>query len=170
MATGRVNGRNDRSVDRERAGGGCDVGLAQTSAPAKNGAVPSEESLEEAIVQAGTRLAGLGAEAEQLRCQLRDLRAQVDVDRAAAPPGMGKTVIGAFLVAARNCSTLVLVHRKPLLEQWVAQLASLLGVDPKSIGTLGGGRRKPTGRVDVAMVQSLVRKGPWTTLSPATVT
>lgn len=31
-----------------------------------------------------------------------------------APPGIGKTVVGIFLTAARKTSTLILVHRKPL--------------------------------------------------------
>ena len=75
-----------------------------------------------------------------------------------APPGFGKTVIGAFLVAARACNTLVLVHRKPLLDQWRAQLAVFLGIDPREIGQIGAGKRNPTGRIDVAMIQSLVRK------------
>ena len=44
-----------------------------------------------------------------------------------APPGAGKTVMGACLVAARGVNTLVLVHRRPLLEQWVNQLALFLG-------------------------------------------
>ena len=57
-----------------------------------------------------------------------------------APPGVGKTVAGTFLVAARACSTLILVHRKPLLDQWVAQLSMFLGVDAKEIGQIGAGR------------------------------
>jgi superfamily II DNA or RNA helicase len=75
-----------------------------------------------------------------------------------APPGFGKTVVGAFLVAARACNTLVLVHRKPLLDQWRAQLAVFLGIDSKEIGQIGAGKRDPTGRIDVAMIQSLVRR------------
>jgi len=76
-----------------------------------------------------------------------------------APPGVGKTVVGIYLAAARGRSTLVLVHRKPLLDQWVAQLSLFLGLPPKGIGQIGGGKRTPTGRLDVAMLQSLVRDG-----------
>jgi len=75
-----------------------------------------------------------------------------------APPGVGKTVVGTYLAAARSCSTLVLVHRKPLLDQWRAQLAVFLNIDPKEIGQIGSGKHKPTGRLDVAMVQSLIHK------------
>ncbi|MFZ0009002.1 MAG: DEAD/DEAH box helicase family protein, partial [Steroidobacteraceae bacterium] len=46
----------------------------------------------------------------------------------------------------------------PLLEQWIAQLAIFLSIDAKQIGHIGGGQRKPNGRIDVAMIQSLVRK------------
>ncbi len=75
-----------------------------------------------------------------------------------APPGVGKTVIGTYLVASRACSTLILVHRRPLLDQWVAQLSQFLALDPKDIGQIRGAKRTPTGRIDVAMIQSLVRK------------
>jgi superfamily II DNA or RNA helicase len=75
-----------------------------------------------------------------------------------APPGIGKTVLGTHLIAARGRSALVLVHRKPLLEQWKAQLAIFLGLDEKDVGQIGGGQRKPNGRLDVAMMQSLVKK------------
>jgi superfamily II DNA or RNA helicase len=71
------------------------------------------------------------------------------------PPGIGKTVLGTYLIAKRACSTLIVVHRKPLLEQWVAQLAMFLGIDEKQIGRIGGGQRRANGRLDVAMIQSL---------------
>ena len=74
-----------------------------------------------------------------------------------APPGIGKTVLGTYLIAARGRTALVLVHRRPLLDQWVAQLSMFLGIDQKEIGQIGGGRRTPNGRLDVAMIQSLVR-------------
>jgi superfamily II DNA or RNA helicase len=81
-----------------------------------------------------------------------------DVGVFVAPPGIGKTVIGTYLVAARKCSTLILVHRRPLLDQWLAQLSMFLGIDAKEIGQIGAGKQRATGRVDVAMIQSLVRR------------
>ena len=81
-----------------------------------------------------------------------------DIGVLVAPPGVGKTVAAAQLIAQRARSTLVLVHRQPLLDQWIAQLATFLGVAPASIGRIGGGVHRATGKVDVAMIQSLVRK------------
>jgi superfamily II DNA or RNA helicase len=77
----------------------------------------------------------------------------------AATTAFGKTVIAAWLIAQRGVSTLVLVHRRQLLDQWVERLSAFLGVPPKSIGRIGGGRRRPSGFLDVAVIQSLVRKG-----------
>jgi superfamily II DNA or RNA helicase len=82
-----------------------------------------------------------------------------DIGVFVAPPGVGKTVVGTYRVVARGRTTLVLVHRQPLLDQWIAQLAMFLGIDPKTIGQIGVGKRNPTGRLDVAMIQSLVREG-----------
>jgi superfamily II DNA or RNA helicase/very-short-patch-repair endonuclease len=76
-----------------------------------------------------------------------------------ATTAFGKTVLAAWLIARRGVNTLVLVHRQQLLEQWVERLSSFLGLPAKEIGRLGGGRRKLTGKLDVALVQSLVRKG-----------
>ena len=76
-----------------------------------------------------------------------------------APPGTGKTVIGAYLVARRARNTLVIVHRSQLLDQWRAQLGLFLDLKPGSIGRIGGGQRKVTRTLDVAMIQSLTRRG-----------
>ncbi|MCG2711979.1 MAG: DEAD/DEAH box helicase [Candidatus Omnitrophica bacterium] len=76
-----------------------------------------------------------------------------------APPGTGKTVLAINAIAKRKTNTLILVHRKPLLEQWKLQLSAFLGIDPKSIGHIGGGKNKSNGMLDIAMVQSMERKG-----------
>ena len=77
----------------------------------------------------------------------------------AATTAFGKTVVAAALIAQRACSTLILVHRRELLTQWVERLKTFLSVEPGDIGTIGGGRKKPSGRIDVAVIQSLVRNG-----------
>lgn len=82
-----------------------------------------------------------------------------DTGVLAATTAFGKTVIAAWLVARRGVNTLVLVHRQQLLEQWIERLSAFLGLSPKMIGRLGGGRKKLTGALDVALLQSLVRKG-----------
>jgi superfamily II DNA or RNA helicase/very-short-patch-repair endonuclease len=82
-----------------------------------------------------------------------------DTGVLAATTAFGKTVIGAWLIAERRVSTLVLVHRRQLLDQWIERLAMFLGLPSEAIGRIGGGRRRPTGFVDVAVIQSLVRKG-----------
>ena len=84
--------------------------------------------------------------------------ASEDIGIFVAPPGSGKTVVGAYFAAARRCSTLILVHRKPLLDQWVTQLSQFLNLSPKTIGTVSSGRNKLNGILDVAMIQSLVRR------------
>ncbi len=76
-----------------------------------------------------------------------------------ATTAFGKTVIAAWLIAQRRVNTLVLVHRRQLLDQWVERLSAFLALPPKAIGRMGGGRRKLTGGLDVAVIQSLVRKG-----------
>jgi superfamily II DNA or RNA helicase len=75
-----------------------------------------------------------------------------------ATTAFGKTVVAAWLIAKRGVNTLVLVHRRQLLDQWRERLASFLNLPVKGIGQVGGGRRCPNGSIDVAVIQSLNRK------------
>ena len=77
----------------------------------------------------------------------------------AATTAFGKTVIAAKMIAERDCNTLILVHRRQLLDQWVARLQTFLDIPPNKLGVIHGGKRKPTRNIDVALMQSLVRKG-----------
>jgi superfamily II DNA or RNA helicase len=85
------------------------------------------------------------------------LKGVLDVDFGVfvAPPGTGKTVLAIAAIAKRKTNVLILVHRKPIMDQWRLQLSSFLGIDKKGIGQIGGGKNKPTGIIDVGMVQSL---------------
>lgn len=76
-----------------------------------------------------------------------------------APTAFGKTVAAAALIARRGVNTLVLVHRTSLLEQWRERLRAFLAVGNDAIGTIGGGKSRPGGRIDIAVMQSLSRQG-----------
>ena len=81
-----------------------------------------------------------------------------DTGVLAATTAFGKTVVAAWLIAQRGVNTLILVHRQQLMEQWIERLSTFLGLPAKEIGRLGGGRKKLTGSLDVALMQSLIRK------------
>lgn len=72
-----------------------------------------------------------------------------------APPGVGKTVLALAAVAKRKTNALILVHRKPLMDQWRLQASSLFNINKKEIGQIGGGKNKSNGIIDIAMVQSM---------------
>jgi superfamily II DNA or RNA helicase len=76
-----------------------------------------------------------------------------------APTAFGKTVMAAAMIAERGVNTLVLVHRTELLKQWQERLQSFLGIGKGVVGTIGGGKAKPTGKIDIAVMQSLSRQG-----------
>jgi superfamily II DNA or RNA helicase/very-short-patch-repair endonuclease len=88
-----------------------------------------------------------------------DALAAHDTGVLAATTAFGKTVVAAWLIARRGVSTLILVHRLQLMEQWMERLSTFLGLSIRDIGRIGGGRSRPNGTLDVALIQSLVRKG-----------
>ncbi len=76
-----------------------------------------------------------------------------------APTAFGKTVVAAAMIARRGVNTLVLVHRTELLKQWQQRLQTFLGASKAEVGTIGGGKSRPTGKIDIAVMQSLSRQG-----------
>ena len=75
-----------------------------------------------------------------------------------APTAFGKTVTAAALIARRKVSTLVMVHRTELLRQWQERLISFLEIPKGDLGVIGGGKMKPSGKIDIAVMQSLSRR------------
>jgi superfamily II DNA or RNA helicase len=97
----------------------------------------------------------------QLRSAQLDAAAMIaeyDEGILCAPTAFGKTALAAWMIAAREVNTLVLVHRQQLLDQWHARLAMFLNLPAKSIGQIGGGRSERTGLVDIAIIQSTYDK------------
>jgi len=75
-----------------------------------------------------------------------------------APTAFGKTVVAAAMIARRRVNTLILVQRTDLLRQWQERLQTFLGFEKGMLGTIGGGKAKPSGKIDIALMQSLSHK------------
>jgi len=73
-----------------------------------------------------------------------------------APTAFGKTVTAIGIVAKRHVNTLILTHSRQLLDQWKERLETF--IEGASVGVIGGGKKKPTGQIDVATYQSLINK------------
>ncbi len=92
-----------------------------------------------------------------------------------AATAFGKTVVCSYLIAQRKVNTLILLHSKDLLEQWVEELDKFLTINEEppvyktksgrekrrnsALGILHGSRNTLTGLIDVAMVGSVYSKG-----------
>ena len=78
-----------------------------------------------------------------------------DFSICVAPPGFGKTLLGAKIFELRACSTLIVVNKNMLLNQWIERFVDYFGYEKKDIGYLGKGHNKLNGQIDVATKQSL---------------
>lgn len=83
---------------------------------------------------------------------------QYEVGVLCAPTAFGKTVTAAALIARRKVSTLVLVHRTELQRQWQERLTGFLEFPKDGLGLIGGGKKKPSSKIDIAVMQSLSRR------------
>lgn len=89
-----------------------------------------------------------------------------------ATTAFGKTVVAAYIIAQRSVNTLILVHSAALLEQWEKSLSQFFTFEDKlpeqpttrgrkkkisHIGLLGSGKNTLNGKVDIAIMQSLIK-------------
>ena len=92
-----------------------------------------------------------------------------------AATAFGKTVVGAYVVAERKVNTLILVHNREILNNWVKDLDKFLNINEEVpvyytktgrmkkrksiIGSLYAGHDSTNGLIDVAMISSLGSEG-----------
>ncbi|OPC62413.1 restriction endonuclease subunit R [Elizabethkingia bruuniana] len=75
-----------------------------------------------------------------------------------APPSSGKTVIALKIIAEKQQPTLIIVHRKQLLEQWLERIEAFLGIPKQQIGIIGQGKTKIGKQITVATIQSIPKQ------------
>lgn len=146
---------------------GCDADIASSLYEAGVGVSWSEKTNTGRPIQVIFK--GVLREEQQLA-----LNAMLEHDKGvlAAATAFGKTVIAAKLIAERRTNTLILTHRRQLLSQWTSRLNEFLSIDealppderkrgrkrqPSLIGQIGAGKDRPSGIIDVALMQSLAR-------------
>lgn len=83
---------------------------------------------------------------------------QYDTGVLCAATSFGKTVVASKVISEKNTSTLVLVNRTTLLEQWKEKLSYFLDIPKKEIGQIGAGKNNQTKVLDVASLQTLYRQ------------
>lgn len=72
-----------------------------------------------------------------------------------APPGFGKTLIGAKIFEQRAVKTLIIVNKNMLLDQWISRFVDYFGYKKSDIGFLGKSQNRLNGNIDIATMQSL---------------
>jgi hypothetical protein len=75
-----------------------------------------------------------------------------------ASTAFGKTIVALWIMAQRKINTLILVHRKQLLDQWIERINQFLDIPKSEIGCFSGSKKKRTDIIDIAVMQSIVKK------------
>ena len=75
-----------------------------------------------------------------------------------ASTAFGKTILALWIIAQRKVNTIILVHRKILADQWAERINQFLGIPKKDIGIYCGAKKKLTGIIDIAVMQSMVKR------------
>ena len=104
----------------------------------------------------GQLLSGASLKATLRDDQKKAVKALADHDTGIlhAPTAFGKTVTAIAIVTKRGVNTLILTHSRQLLDQWKERLETF--IEGAAVGVIGGGKKKPTGQIDVATYQSLI--------------
>ncbi|MCG2778985.1 MAG: DEAD/DEAH box helicase [Desulfobacterales bacterium] len=74
-----------------------------------------------------------------------------------APPGSGKTTMALFVISERKQPTLIVVHTKELLNQWIDRIETFLQIPTNEIGIIGNGQKRIGEKITVALIQSLYK-------------
>lgn len=72
-----------------------------------------------------------------------------------APTGSGKTVMALAIIVQRRQPTLIIVHSKELMDQWIERIEQFLGFPHDEIGIIGNGKMKIGERITVGIINSI---------------
>lgn len=108
------------------------------------------------VVDYHGELDGLGPNGQRFTGQLAAVERAIENQQGLviAQPGWGKTNVALYLVAKLGTPTIVFVHTKDILDQWIDRAKSLC--PDLTIGEIASGRWR-FGNLTVAMVQTVTR-------------
>jgi superfamily II DNA or RNA helicase len=81
-----------------------------------------------------------------------------DLGVIVAPPGSGKTIVALKIISDKLQPTLIIVHRKQLVDQWIERIETFLGIPKTEIGKIGQGKSKVGKKITVATIQTLSKE------------
>ncbi len=81
-----------------------------------------------------------------------------DLGVIVAPPGSGKTIVALKIISEKQQPSLIIVHRKQLVDQWSERIETFLGIPKTEIGKIGQGKSKVGQKITIATIQSLSKE------------